>query len=386
MTRTRSISRMNASVRNSTAATRATPTPAPSGPPAADDPRWQAVQRRDPGQDGAFVTAVLTTGIYCRPSCTAKRPRRENVRFYEGPEAAERAGFRACLRCRPKSAAAAPGVTLVERVRGHLAARAGERVTLAELGRAVGLSPHHLQRRFKEATGMSPRQYAEALRLGHLKRRLKRKESVTMALYEAGYGSSSRLYEESTLKLGMTPGDYRAGGRDAEIRWTSVPTPIGPLFVAATARGVCSVKIGPAATMERELRGEFPAATIRKDRNGLSAWVRRLADHLEGDSPNLDLPLDIRATAFQWKVWQALRAIPYGSTRSYREIARSIGKPRAARAVGRACATNPVAIVIPCHRAVREDGTLGGFAYGLGVKKQLLDGERRGGRRARRAR
>lgn len=383
MGRIRSISRMNASVRNPSSAVS---TLGPAGPPGADDPRWQAVLRRDPGQDGVFVTAVLTTGIYCRPSCTAKRPRRENVRFYEGPEAAERAGFRACLRCRPKSTAAAPGASLVERVRRHFAERVGERVTLADLGRAVGLSPHHLQRRFKEATGMSPRQYAEALRLGHLKRHLKRKDSVTMALYEAGYGSSSRLYEDSARKLGMTPGDYRAGGRDADIQWASVTTSIGPLFVAATARGICSVKIGPTAEMERELRSEFPAATIRKDRNGLSAWVRALAEHLEGAAPALDLPLDIRATAFQWKVWQALRAIPYGSTRSYREIARSIGKPKAARAVGRACATNPVAIVIPCHRAVREDGTLGGFAYGLGVKKRLLDGERRGGPRARRPR
>lgn len=362
------------------------PTP-PPGPPAADDPRWQAVLRRDAGRDGTFVTAVLTTGIYCRPSCTAKRPLRENVRFYEGPESAERAGFRACLRCRPKTAAStSPAATLVERIREHLEKRQGERVTLADLGRAVGLSPHHLQRRFKEATGMSPRQYAEALRLGYLKKRLQGKDSVTMALYEAGYGSSSRLYEGSALKLGMTPGDYRAGGRDAEIHWTSVRTPIGPLFVAATARGICSVKIGPAAAMNRELRREFPAAAISKDRGGLSAWVRTLAKHLEGTAPNLALPLDVRATAFQWKVWEALRAIPYGTTLSYRDIARAIGKPRAARAVGRACATNPVAIVIPCHRAVRGDGTLGGFAYGLDVKERLLEGERRGATRARRGR
>lgn len=207
-----------------------------------------------------------------------------------------------------------------------------------------------------------------------------------MALYEAGYGSSSRLYEESTLRLGMTPGDYRAGGRDAEIHWTSVRTPIGSIFVAATSRGICSVKIGPVSAMERELRREFPAATIRKDRSGLTAWVRKLAEHVEGSAPELALPLDVRATAFQWKVWEALRSIPYGSTRSYRDIARAIGKPRAARAVGRACATNPVAIVIPCHRAVRGDGTLGGYAYGLAVKKRLLEGERRGAPRARRDR
>jgi AraC family transcriptional regulator, regulatory protein of adaptative response / methylated-DNA-[protein]-cysteine methyltransferase len=347
-----------------------------------DATRWQAVLSRDRRLDGTFVTAVLTTGIYCRPSCAARRPKRENVRFYDGADQAERAGFRPCLRCHPREA---PHVDtrqeLVRTVCRHLEQNPGERYSLAELGRVLGLSPHHLQRTFRQVTGVSPRQYSESLRLGRLKQGLRRKESVTMALYEAGYGSSSRLYERSSDRLGMTPGNYRAGGRGQEIRYSFVTTPIGSVLVAATERGVCSVRIGePEAQALAGLKREFPAATIRPDRAGLLDWVRPLTRHLEG-SPSLDLPLDIRATAFQWKVWEALRAIPYGETRTYCEVARAIGSPRAARAVGRACATNPVALVIPCHRVVREDGSLGGFGWGIKVKEKLLDSERRGAQR-----
>jgi AraC family transcriptional regulator of adaptative response/methylated-DNA-[protein]-cysteine methyltransferase len=354
-----------------------------------DDRRWKAVLARDASRDGTFVTAVLTTGIYCRPSCPARHPRPENVRFYAGPDEAERAGFRACRRCRPRDERRPDtAATLVPRVCRYLEENRDERVTLADLARDLGMSPHHLQRTFKRATGVSPRQYAEALRLGRLKQRLQRKEPVTMALYEAGYGSSSRLYERSSSRLGMTPGAYRAGGRGAVIRYAIARTPIGRVMVAATDRGVCSVRIGePAEAMERALRREFPEATLRRDRAGLASWIERLASHLGGREPRIDLPLDVRGTAFQWKVWEALRAIPYGETKSYREVARSIGKPRAARAVGRACATNPVAILIPCHRVVREDGGLGGFAYGLPVKERILESERRGsGSRARRRR
>jgi len=352
----------------------------------ADEIRWRAVVGRDSRLDGVFVTGVLTTGIYCRPSCPSRRPRRENVRFFGRPEEAERAGFRACLRCRPKDLGRPnPRTDLVRRVCGILVERPEERVTLTALAREVGVSPHHLQRTFKRAIGISPRQYADALRLDRLKGRLQGKESVTMALYEAGYGSSSRLYETSTQRLGMTPGAYREGGRGARIRYAVADTAIGRVLVAATDRGICSVRIGGSETaMAKELRREFPKAAIDRDRDGLAAWVERLTRHIEGRAPDLNLPVDIQATAFQWRVYEALRSIPYGETRTYREVARSIGAPRAARAVGRACATNPVGIVIPCHRVVREGGGLGGYAWGIGIKKRLLESERRGAGRARR--
>jgi AraC family transcriptional regulator of adaptative response/methylated-DNA-[protein]-cysteine methyltransferase len=363
---------------------------APSGAPAlhpadtTDESRWAAVLRRDRAQDGAFVTAVLTTGIFCRPSCPARHPHRENVRFYDDPSAAERAGFRACLRCKPKETAADPAALLVGRVRRHLEERGDERVTLEELARVTGRSPFHLQRTFKKATGVTPRQYAASLRLDRFKERLREKEPVTMALYEAGYGSSSRLYERSSERMGMTPGSYRSGGLGAEIRFAVAETAIGNVLVGATERGICSVKIGGTpSSLERDLRREFPSAGIRPADKGLGKWVEALARHLAGESPRLDLPLDARGTAFQWKVWEALRAIPYGETRSYREVAHSIGAPGAARAVGHACAVNPIAIVIPCHRVVREGGGLGGYAYGLAVKKALLDAEREGAARRR---
>ena len=355
-------------------------------PATTDEIRWRAVVARDARLDGVFITGVLTTGIYCRPSCPARRPRRENVRFFERPEEAERAGFRACLRCHPKEAEPAhPHAGMVRQIVRILAESPEERFTLTALAREVGMSPHHLQRTFKRAIGISPRQYADALRLGRLKKRLQGKDSVTMALYEAGYGSSSRLYETSTQRLGMTPGAYREGGRGARIRYAVAETPIGRVLVAATDRGICSVRLGRSeGTMAKDLGREFPAATIHRDREGLAKWVERLTRHLQGRAPALDLPLDVKATAFQWRVYEALRSIPYGETRTYREVARSIGSPRAARAVGRACATNPVGIVIPCHRVVREGGALGGYAWGLGIKKQLLESERRGAGRARR--
>jgi len=354
--------------------------------PLDDDARWRAVLARDRALDGAFVTAVLTTGIYCRPSCPARHPKRENVRFYPGPDEAERAGYRACLRCRPKELGAAdPQAVMIERVCRHIQACTDQRITLADLAKIARMSPYHLQRTFKRRTGLSPRQYAEALRLGRLKTHLKRKESVTMALYEAGYGSSSRLYERSSERLGMTPRSYRDGGEGAAIRFAVAHTAIGNVLVAATERGICSVRIAePEAVMTKALAEEFPAARIERDEGGLSRWVHAIAKHVAGETHALDIPVDVRATAFQWRVWEALRAIPYGETRTYRQVAASIGKPKAARAVGRACATNPVALVIPCHRVVREGGDLGGYAWGLGVKRRLLDSERRGSARGRR--
>jgi AraC family transcriptional regulator of adaptative response/methylated-DNA-[protein]-cysteine methyltransferase len=349
-----------------------------------DDGRWRAVLARDRGWDGSFVTAVLTTGIYCRPSCPARHPKRENVRLYDGPDAAERAGYRACLRCKPREAAVNPEAALVDRVRRHLEEHRDERVTLKELARVAGKSPFHLQRTFKRVAGVTPRQYAASLRLDRFKERLRGKESVTMALYEAGYGSSSRLYEHSAERMGMTPASYRSGGLGAEIRFAVAETAIGSVLVGATERGICSVKIGgTASSLERDLRREFPAATIHSGGTSLRRWVQALTRHLGGASPHIDLPLDMKGTAFQWKVWEALRAIPYGETRTYREVAASIGAPNAARAVGHACATNPVAILVPCHRVVREGGGLGGYAYGLPVKKALLESERKGASRTR---
>ncbi|HTM01789.1 MAG TPA: bifunctional DNA-binding transcriptional regulator/O6-methylguanine-DNA methyltransferase Ada [Candidatus Omnitrophota bacterium] len=342
------------------------------------DPRWRAVLARDARQDGRFVFGVRSTGIYCRPSCPARKPRKNQVVFFPDADAAEHAGFRSCKRCRPRDTAPHPHAGLVRRVCAHIEERAAEeRVTLEALARVARMSPHHLQRTFRSATGISPRQYADAVRLTALKERLRRKEPVTMAMTEAGYGSSSRLYERSPEALGMTPGDYRAGGAGAKIAYTVAKSPIGALLVAATDRGVCSLKIGGEdASLARALREEFPAAELKRDEAALGRWVRAIVNHLSGKETRLDLPLDIRATAFQQRVWEALRAIPYGETRTYQEIARIVGAPKAARAVGHACATNPVAILIPCHRVVRGDGTLGGYAYGLHVKRKLIDVER----------
>ena len=342
------------------------------------DPRWRAVLARDARQDGRFVFGVRSTGIYCRPSCPARKPRKNQVVFFPDADAAEHAGFRSCKRCRPRDTAPHPHAELVRRVCAHIEERAAEeRVTLEALARVARMSPHHLQRTFLGATGISPRQYADAVRLTALKEGLRRKEPVTMAMTEAGYGSSSRLYERSPEALGMTPGDYRAGGAGAKIAYTVAKSPIGALLVAATDRGVCSLKIGGEdVSLARALREEFPAAELRRDETALGRWVRAIVNHLSGKETRIDLPLDIRATAFQQRVWEALRAIPYGETRTYQEIARIVGAPKAARAVGHACATNPVAILIPCHRVVRGDGTLGGYAYGLHVKRKLLDTER----------
>ncbi|MBV9121938.1 MAG: methylated-DNA--[protein]-cysteine S-methyltransferase [Planctomycetes bacterium] len=253
-----------------------------------------------------------------------------------------------------------------------------EDLSLAALGGRLAISPAHLQRVFKRLTGITPRQYADACRLDRVKDGLKKRKTVTTALYEAGFGSSSRLYERAAGQLGMTPGTYQKGGRATCIRYTLAACPLGRLLLAGTDRGICAVKLGDTdAHLESLLRREYPAAEIQHDDAGLSSWLAELLEHLEGRQPHLELPLDVQATAFQWRVWQALQAIPYGSTRSYRAIARAVGQPSASRAVARACATNPVAVIIPCHRVVREDGSLGGYHWGLERKQALLDQERR---------
>ena len=347
------------------------------------DIRWHGVLARDARLDGRFVFAVRSTGIYCRPSCPSRRPRREQVVFFARPEAAERRGFRACRRCRPGDAVGnSPQGILVRRVCSvideHLRKNSEGTPSLADLSAQTGLSPHHLQRTFKRLMGITPRQYADTRRLGVLKSQLKKGDDVTTALYEAGYGSSSRLYERANGQLGMTPATYRRGGQGMRIGYTIVDSPLGRLLVAATQRGISALYLGDSdAKIEFALRREYPNAEIHRDRNGMGDWVRAILKHLRGLEERLDLPVDVQATAFQRRVWEELRAIPYGSTRSYSEIARAIGRPKANRAVARACATNPVSVVIPCHRVVREDGHLGGYRWGLDRKQALLKQERR---------
>jgi len=347
------------------------------------DARWHAVLARDARLDGRFVFAVRSTGIYCRPSCPSRRPRREQVLFFARPEAAERRGFRACRRCRPGDAVNGnPQAALVRRtcraIDEHLRENSEGAPSLADLSAKTGLSPHHLQRTFKRLMGISPRQYADAKRVGVLKTQLRKGDDVTTALYEAGYGSSSRLYERANGQLGMTPATYRRGGQGMQIGYTIVDSPLGRLLVAATKRGISALYLGDSdAKIESALRHEYPNAEVHRDQNGMGNWVRTILKHLRGLEPRLDLPVDVQATAFQRRVWEELRAIPYGSTRSYSEIARAIGHPKANRAVARACATNPVSVVIPCHRVVREDGHLGGYRWGLNRKQALLEQEHR---------
>jgi AraC family transcriptional regulator, regulatory protein of adaptative response / methylated-DNA-[protein]-cysteine methyltransferase len=352
------------------------PAGAAAAPPAEE--WWRAVESRDRRADGAFVFAVRTTGVYCRPSCPARRPKRRNVRFFQGPNAAEAAGFRACRRCHPRDLPSrVVEAAWVRRVCRQIEDTLDRPVRLRELGAKAGVSPDHLARRFKRATGLSPRQYAEARRLAAFKERLRKGNGVNEAIYEAGYGSSSRAYEKAPARLGMTPAAYRRGGLGLRLDYTIVDSALGRLLVAATERGISAVCLGDSdAVLEEALRTEYPRAELTRDQRRLRGWVRTLVRQLEGEAPEAELPLDIRATAFQWRVWQQLRAIPRGQTRTYGEVARRIGSPRAVRAVARACATNPVAVAIPCHRVVPKTGGLGGYRWGAEKKKALLERER----------
>ncbi len=338
---------------------------------------WDAVLARDPLFEGRVFYAVSTTGVYCRPTCPSRRPRRENVAFFASPDEAEAAGFRECRRCRPRGAKPSPAARAVLRAREYLDAHPDEAVTLARLGRVAAMSPHHLQRVFKRVLGVSPKEYAAARRAERLREHLRGGESVSRAGFEAGYGSGSRLYEQADARLGMTPAAYRGGGRGTRVRFATAATALGRLLVAATERGVCAVTLGDSdAELEAALRRELPRADVAADEGELDAWVAAVVASLEGSAPAPDLPLDVRATAFQQRVWKALREIPRGSTASYGEIAARIGVPGAARAVGRACASNRVALVVPCHRAVRGDGEPGGYRWGVERKRELLERER----------
>ena len=343
---------------------------------------WNAVMSRDASLDGSFVFAVKSTGIYCRPSCPARRPRREQVSFFQLPEAAEREGFRACRRCHPRRARATdPKIELARRICHAIDEHAEEPQTLKTLSEETGVSAHHLQRTFKEVLGITPRQYADSQRLKKFKTHVKEGSSVTNAMYDAGYGSSRSLYEKSSAQLGMTPATYGRGGRGMRIIYTTADCSLGRLLVAATSRGVCSVALGDAdADLISALFAEYPNAAIDSQDTAISPllnlWLNQVLELVAGKVPNVDLPLDIQATAFQWQVWEELRRIPLGDTRSYQEIANAIDKPKAVRAVARACASNHVALVIPCHRVIREDRGLGGYRWGLKRKEDLLQRER----------
>ncbi len=344
-----------------------------------NDYRWNAVVARDSDHDGEFVFAVASTGVYCRPSCPARRPRRANVTFYSRPEQAEKAGFRACLRCRPKSVSGNPQSDLAKEICRYIEQHLDEPITLERLGKAFRQSPFHLQRRFKAALGITPREYADSCRLRQLKRNLQAGDNVTRAMYDAGYGSSSRLYEKTASQLGMTPDKYRRGAIAASIRYACADSPLGRMLIAATDRGVCSIQFARSdGELIEGLKREFPFAVRKPDQGGLQAWIEAVLSKMTGRELNAALPLDIRATVFQRRVWTYLQSIPFGETRSYSQVAKGIGQPSARRAVARACATNPVAIAIPCHRVVREDGGISGYRWGIERKKTLLEMEQRG--------
>jgi len=338
---------------------------------------WQAILNRSTELDGAFVYGVRSTHVYCRPSCPSRKPDRHNVVFFPVPEVAEQSGFRPCKRCQPDRAVAVdPRVAVTRNMCRYIEEHVTEPLTLLRLSHEFNLSPYHLQRTFKQVVGISPQQYATACRVGRVQAALQEGNGISDAVYAAGFASISGLYRRSDAELGMTPRTYQLGGQDMRIRYTVVPCRLGQLLVAATQQGVCRVKIGDSPEeVEQLLLAEFGQATVVRDDAALKDWVEAILHHLDGQDPHLALPLDIQATAFQRRVWQALQDIPYGETRTYAEIAATIGQPAAVRAVAHACATNPAAVVVPCHRVVRKDGGLGGYRWGLARKLALLQQE-----------
>jgi AraC family transcriptional regulator of adaptative response/methylated-DNA-[protein]-cysteine methyltransferase len=340
------------------------------------DPRWAALAARNAAADGNFFYSVRTTGVYCRPSCGSRLPRPENVQFHATREEAERAGFRPCKRCRPdrSSLAEQHAATVTEICR--LIETSSRVPALEALAARAGMSPFHFHRVFKTVTGLTPRAYAAAHRGERVRRELGKAPTVTAAIYDSGYSSNGRFYDESEQMLGMTPTEYRAGGARAEIRFAVGECSLGSILVARSERGVCAIFLGddPDA-LTRELQDRFPRATLIGGDAAFEDVVAKVVGLIEAPGTGVDLPLDVRGTAFQQRVWRALREIPVGSTASYREIARRIGAPRAVRAVAHACAVNPVAIAIPCHRVVRSDGGLAGYRWGIERKRELLERE-----------
>jgi AraC family transcriptional regulator, regulatory protein of adaptative response / methylated-DNA-[protein]-cysteine methyltransferase len=350
--------------------------PMVAAPFADDEERWVAVTRRDRRADGVFYYSVLTTGVYCRPSCAARLPRRENVGFHASCAAAERAGFRACKRCRPNEPALAERRAAAIAEACRLVVASEEPPDLDALAQAAGMSRFHFHRVFRETTGVTPKAYAAAHRAERVRAELGRGSSVTEAIYGAGFNSSGRFYATSSAMLGMTPKDFRAGGQGAVIRFAIGECSLGSILVAATAKGVCAIMFGddPDALL-RALQDRFPRAELIGADQSFEETVAKVVGLVEAPALGLDLPLDLRGTAFQQRVWQALRDIPPGTTVSYAEIARRIGAPKAVRAVAQACASNAVAVAIPCHRVVRTDGALSGYRWGVERKRRLLERE-----------
>ncbi len=345
--------------------------------PAAADHLWNAVLARDASVD--FIYGVRSTGVYCRPGCPSRRPRRDSVSFFSSPDVAEIAGYRECRRCRPRQGQVAPaGLSQVRDACAFIARHADRPLTLAQLAARVRTSPFHFQRTFSRLVGISPRAYQDALRARRFRGELRKGAALSAAVYDAGYGSISRVYEHSPTGRGMTPAAHRRGGRGEAIRYAVVDSALGRLLIAGTSKGICSVMLGERdERLEAHLRDEYPKAELTRDESAFTDWVRGIIAHLDGRRPHLDLPLDVQGTAFQWKVWRYLQSIPYGETRSYSDVARAIGAPAAVRAVARACASNKVCLVIPCHRVVGKDGGLAGYRWGVQRKKKLLQKEAR---------
>ena len=345
-------------------------------PYSTEQTRWEALVRREPQADGAYVYGVATTGVYCRPTCSSRRPNRENVRFFDTFQDAEQAGFRPCKRCSPQMLNAKD--THAEAIAQvcKLIDEAEEPPTLTELASTVGLSPSYLHRLFKQRVGVTPKQYAMEKRLGHVRAKLQTDATVTDAIYEAGFASSSRFYDDVTEKLGMRPSEYRNGGQGVHIHSAIAQSYLGWILVAATAKGICSIELDDSPeALEKRLQARFPKARVVENDPDFGAVVSQVLSFLESPHDGLDLPLDVQGTAFQRRVWLALREIPPGSTASYGDIAARIGNPKAARAVAQACASNPIAVAIPCHRVVRSDGNLGGYRWGQERKSKLLEQE-----------
>ncbi|HEX7929580.1 MAG TPA: methylated-DNA--[protein]-cysteine S-methyltransferase [Sphingomicrobium sp.] len=333
------------------------------------DAAWAAFERRDRSWDGRVIGAVRTTGIFCKPSCPARRPKREHVEFFLDCESARTAGYRSCMRCKPdevgrEALAVTKAVKLIE--------QAEEPISLSELAEAVGYAPHHFQRVFTRALGVSPAGYWRGLRAKRAAEALEESDQVTEAIYEAGYSGPSRFYADAKERLGMTPSAWRDGGRGETIRWTVVDSALGPLLVATTPKGICRLTFDES---DGALRRNFPNATLVKDDGSMAELVEGVLTAIDRPQSAPDLPIDVRGTAFQEAVWRELRKIPLGETRSYSDIACAIGDPKATRAVGTANGSNPVAVLVPCHRVIRSDGTLGGYAGGLDRKRKLLKAE-----------
>ena len=338
--------------------------------------RWQAVVQRNPQSDGAFVYAVVTTGIYCRPVCSSRLPNRENVQFYDSWKNAEDAGFRACKRCQPQTSAMPDDAVDAVSIACKMIEEVEKEPTLSQLADAVGLSPSHFHRLFKKTVGITPKQYAAQKRLGRVRTNLQGDSTVTEAIYEAGYGSGSRFYEKATDSLGMKPSEYQKGGEGLSIRYAIVQSYLGWVLVAVTDRGICRIDFDDTPEiLKTRLKNNFPKAGLQEDDPGIRTIIAQTIAFLEAPERGLALPLDVQGTAFQHRVWAALRNIPSGATVSYGEIAEQIGNPKAARAVAGACASNNIAVAIPCHRVVKSDGELGGYRWGVERKRALLERE-----------